>query len=137
MGVRFPRPPFYIMFKFTKTTVEQGAVGLAAAIFYFQKSGYNVSLPLIDNQNYDIIIEKDGNFFTVQVKTTKTIKNGGYVAQLKKVRPNKTENKISPLDKCDFVFTLCDNGDMYNIPFDQLTSRNTLTIKLYSKFKVK
>lgn len=40
------------------------------AIAYFGTNGYTVSTPLNDTQWYDLIIEKDGVFQTVQCKFT-------------------------------------------------------------------
>ena len=45
------------------------------AIAYFTDKGYTVSTPLNDTQWYDLIIEKDGVFQTVQCKATTTEKN--------------------------------------------------------------
>lgn len=42
------------------------------AINYFTIQGYTVSLPINDTQWYDLIVEKDGIFKTVQCKATAT-----------------------------------------------------------------
>jgi hypothetical protein len=52
-----------------------GRIGLSMAINYFTLSGYTVSIPLNDTQWYDLIIEKDGIFKTVQCKATLTKNN--------------------------------------------------------------
>tara|TARA_Y100000310_G_scaffold295008_1_gene325948 strand:- start:474 stop:854 length:381 start_codon:yes stop_codon:yes gene_type:complete len=124
------------MFKNAKTTVSQGAVGVAAAIFNYQRGGYNVSIPLIDNQGYDLIIEKNGKFLSVQVKTTKSAKNESFIVQIKRVRPNKTKNVILPLEKCDLVFILCSNGDAYSIPYGKITTTSELRTKSFTKYKI-
>ena len=49
---------------------QTGRVGLSMAINYFTIKGYTVSLPMNDTQWYDLIIEKDGIFETVQCKAT-------------------------------------------------------------------
>lgn len=49
-----------------------GRIGLSMAINYFTCQGYTVSLPMNDTQWYDLIIEKDGIFETVQCKATQT-----------------------------------------------------------------
>ena len=46
------------MFKLNQSKVSQGSIGLSAAILYYQYCGYNISIPLVDNQYYDLIIEK-------------------------------------------------------------------------------
>lgn len=124
------------MFKNAKTTVEQGAVGLAAAIFQYQRLGYNVCLPLIDNQDYDLVIEKDGRFLTVQAKTTTYIKNNKYIVHLRKVRHNTKKTTSSVMSKVDFLFILCENGDCYSIPFEELTSLTEIRAELYPDRKL-
>lgn len=51
---------------------QTGRVGLSMAINYFTIKSYTVSLPMNDTQWYDLIIEKDGIFETVQCKATET-----------------------------------------------------------------
>ena len=46
----------------------KGNIALGQAIAYFTKEEYTISLPLNDCQWYDLIIEKDNIFQTVQVK---------------------------------------------------------------------
>ena len=53
-----------------ETNKDKGKAGLSLAIAYFGTNGYTVSLPLNDTQWYDLIIEKDGVFQTVQCKFT-------------------------------------------------------------------
>lgn len=43
-----------------ENTKRRGAVGLGAAVAYFTKLGYIVSIPLNDSQDYDLIID-DGS----------------------------------------------------------------------------
>lgn len=124
------------MFK-NLTTVDQGSIGLTAAIFYYQKSGYHVCLPIVDSKIYDLVIEKDTKFFTVQVKTTKQIKNKSYSIELRSIRPNKTKNIIKKFPKVDYLFALCDNGDVYSIPYDKLLNENGLPKSLISVSKYK
>ena len=42
------------------------------AINYFTCQGYTISLPINDTQWYDLVVEKDGKFYTVQCKATQT-----------------------------------------------------------------
>ena len=49
---------------------DRGRAGLSLAIAYFGTNGYTVSLPMNDTQWYDLIVEKDGVFQTVQCKFT-------------------------------------------------------------------
>ena len=53
-----------------ETNKDKGRAGLALAIAYFGANGYTISTPLNDTQWYDLIVEKDGVFQTVQCKAT-------------------------------------------------------------------
>ena len=53
-----------------------GIIGEQILIAEFIKHGINVLLPVGDNSPYDIVIELNGIFYKVQVKTTEHIKNG-------------------------------------------------------------
>ena len=54
------------------SNADRGRAGLSLAIAYFGTNGYTVSLPMNDTQWYDLIVEKDGVFQTVQCKFTAT-----------------------------------------------------------------
>ena len=49
-----------------------GRIGLSMAINFFTIRGCTVCLPINDTQWYDLIIEKNGKFRTVQCKATAT-----------------------------------------------------------------
>ena len=53
-----------------ETNKDKGRAGLSLAIAYYGTQGYTISLPLNDTQWYDLIVEKDGIFQTVQCKLT-------------------------------------------------------------------
>ena len=53
-----------------ETNKQKGNAGLSIAIAYFGTNDYTVSLPLNDTQWYDLVIEKNGVFETVQAKFT-------------------------------------------------------------------
>lgn len=54
------------------TNKDKGRIGLSMAINYFTLQGYTISLPLNDTQWYDMVVEKDKVFYTVQCKCTFT-----------------------------------------------------------------
>ncbi len=119
--------------------VTQGSVGLGVAIGYFCAKGMVVSLPLVDNQDYDLIVD-DGTLRKIQVKTTGVLaKSGNYEVQLKSVRSNTTTNRVVPFDssKVDYVFVLCSNGTKYLIPSSEIHVTSSLTLTPNrDKFKV-
>ena len=54
-----------------------GRIGLSMAINYFTLNGYTVSIPMNDTQWYDLIIEKNGHFETVQYNAKLLILKAG------------------------------------------------------------
>lgn len=111
--------------------VTQGSAGLGAAIGYFCGIGVVVSLPLVDNQDYDLIIDEGGLLKKVQVKTTGVkAPSGNYEVQLKSVRSNKSVNTIKYFDssKVDYLFILCDDSSKYLIPSSEVKVVGSLTL---------
>ena len=120
--------------------VSQGCVGLGSAIAYFVSKGFVVSLPLVDNQDYDLIID-DGTLRKVQVKTTGTLNRASkyYIVQLKSVRSNRNKNVIKNFDTTttDYLFILTGNGDKYVIPCSEIVVGSALTLhKALDKYKI-
>lgn len=119
------------------STVTQGSVGLGLAISYFVSKGLIVSLPLNDNQSYDLIVDI-GGLKKVQVKTTSVLRNNVYRCQLKKVRPNRTSNIITNFnpEEVDYVFILTERGDKYCIPSSEITVKTEISLDdRYVKYK--
>jgi hypothetical protein len=107
-----------IMFSDLKNSKRQGNVGIGHAIAYFTTQGYTVSIPLTDSQEYDLIVDINGELKTIQVKTTQSIdKSGAYRVELRtitKYLTTTTEKK--PLSKVDFLFVLTETSNTYLIP---------------------
>ena len=128
------------MFKENFNSKQQGNVGIAAAILYFTRIGWIVTLPLNDSQKYDIIVDDGSNLFRVQVKTTRFIEsNSTYTVCLKS--SGGTKGKIYATlseSNCDLLFILCSNGDTYLIPktvFKKVKYGLTLSEK-YIQYKI-
>lgn len=51
-------------------TRKQGAIAVAKAIAWFTRNGYNVSIPVSETQRYDLIVERGGTCYRVEVKST-------------------------------------------------------------------
>lgn len=112
---------------------EIGRIGLSMAINFFTCQGYTVSLPLNDTQWYDLIIEKDGTFQTVQCKATQTkddsisLRNTGGT---KGIVYDKVINHLN----LDYLFCVNKDLKMWNIPVkDIIDSGNTNAISLREK----
>jgi len=99
---------------------ERGNAGLAIAIAYFGANGYTVSVPLNDTQDYDLIVEINGELQKVQIKATGYKTNGNYTVNLKSAGGTKgTIYKRVNETKVDLLFVLCENMDMYLIPKEE------------------
>lgn len=118
---------------------EKGNFGLGVAIGYFTTNGYTVSIPLNDTQDYDLIIEKENIFKTVQIKTTSCkTKYGNYQVALKSCGGTKGITYKTVIDtKVDLLFITTTKLDMYIIPIDKIKNRSTLNLcKDYEKYRV-
>ena len=128
------------IFIYFKTNKEKGNSGLGMAIAYFSTNGYVVSIPLNDTQDYDLVVEKNGELKTVQVKSTacKTI-SGTYQVALKSCGgTNGITYKTLVDTNVDFLFILNEKLEMYLIPKNEMHNKSTLNLcKKYKKYLVK
>lgn len=97
-----------------ETNKDKGRAGLALGIAYFGANGYVVNIPLNDTQWYDFVVEKDGQFLTVQCKATGSENN---VISLR----SSGGTKGTPYDNVlehpvDLLFCLDKDANMYVIP---------------------
>lgn len=122
------------------TTVTQGSFGLTSAIYNLTKLGYIVSIPIIDNQSYDLIADKSGKLNRVEVKTTGSkASSGNFTVQIKSVRSNKTVNTIKTFDKSlvDILYILTSDGSNYLIPAQEIDATCSITLGTkYDKYKI-
>ena len=122
-----------------KTNKEKGNTSLGIAIAYYSSNGYTVSIPLNDTQDYDLIIEKDSNLQSVQVKATgcKT-KSGTYQVALKSCGGTKGKTYKTVIEtKVDYIFIINEKFEMYLIPKEEIKNKSTLNLcKKYQKYKI-
>lgn len=116
-------------------TLQKGALGLAKAIYEYQRTGYTVLIPLVDAQKYDLVIEKNGVFKSVQCRTT-TVKSKSrtgeifenrYEIGLRTIKTNTKETVIRKRQEGDYdlLFVMCGNGSCYSIPANELPKSGT------------
>jgi hypothetical protein len=111
------------------TNKEKGRAGMAMAIAYFGSNGYTINIPMNDTQWYDVVIEKDGIFKTVQCKTTTTKDNTIF---LRSCGGNKGTDYDNVLDHpVDLLFCLDNSKNMFVIPVNDIrVSGNLKSISL-------
>lgn len=111
-----------------ETNKQRGNAGLSLAIAYFGTNGYTVSLPLNDTQWYDLIVEKDGVFKTVQCKFTSSS------GEVELVSKGGTKGSVygSIFDnQIDYLFCANHLGQMWLIPAnDLIEAGNKKSIRL-------
>lgn len=113
-----------------ETNKQKGNAGLSLAIAYFGANGYTVSTPLNDTQWYDLIVEKDGIFQTVQCKFTTSKAQEVNLRSTGGTSGNVYDNVLNhPID-----LLFCANQDMkmWLIPMEDLKqagNHNRITLK--------
>ena len=112
-----------------ETNKDKGRAGLSLAIAYFSLNGYTISLPINDTQWYDIVIEKNGIFQTVQCKFTGSKDNEINLRSTGGTKGTTYDNiRNHPLD---ILFCADKDLHMYVIPMKELLKyKNTKSITL-------
>jgi len=128
------------IFENCKTNTEQGNLGLGRAIYEIQKMGGRISIPMTENQKYDLVVELEKKLYKVQIKTTGYKKeSGNYAASLKTTGGNQSFNttKLREEGDYDYLFVLCSNNDCYMIPETAFSAKNELTLsKKFDEYKL-
>lgn len=105
-----------------------GRIGLSMAINYFTVKGYTVSIPMNDTQWYDLVIEKDGTFQTVQCKATQTESGEIDFRSTGGTNGGVYDNLLNH-SELDYLFCVNKNLDMWLIPIKDL-EQNRKSIRL-------
>ena len=105
-----------------------GRIGLTMAINYFTVNGYTISLPINDTQWYDLIIEKNGIFETVQCKATQTEDGIIDFRSTGETKGNVYDN-LKNHSELDWLFCVDKNLNMWLFPVKELTNKNRLTLR--------
>lgn len=104
---------------------QLGTVGLARALTWFVQNGYNVSLPISDNQRYDLIVEKGGICQRVEVKFA-----SGTEVNLRTWGGNWTQKSVLVGRVCsedaDLLYCVTSRGE-YLIPVAEIEGRSTVS----------
>lgn len=121
------------------TNKEKGNSALGIAIAYYTTEGFTVSIPLNDTQDYDLVVEKQNIFYSIQVKATgcKT-KYGNYQVALKSCGRTKGITYKTLIDtSIDYVFIVSQEKSIYIIPKGDIKNVSTLNLcNKYEKYKI-
>ena len=105
-----------------------GRIGLSMAINYFTCQGYTVSLPMNDTQWYDLVVEKDGIFKTVQCKATQT-ENGEISLRNTGGTRGIVYDNVTNHSELDYLFCVNKDLNMWLIPIKDI-QQNRKSIRL-------
>ena len=101
-----------------ETNRDKGRAGMAMAIAYFGANGYTVSIPLNDTQWYDLVIEKDGEFKTVQCKATGSAANEIILTSTGGTKGTTYDSVLN--HPVDYLFCLDKDQNMFVIPVKEI-----------------
>ena len=97
---------------------------------YFTIHGYTVSLPLNDTQWYDMVVEKDNHFYTIQCKCT-TIANDAIILKSCGGTNGGIYDSVLNHPELDYLFCVNKDFNCWLIPMeDIIKAGNTKEIKL-------
>ena len=119
------------IFSECKTTTDQGNIGLAKAIYELRILGYRISVPLTENQNYDLVVDKDDKLERVQVKTTAQKSDYGvFKVNLRTLGGNQSFHTIKKHKKGDYeqLYVLTDDDVSYLIPDEEINNVNSINL---------
>ena len=105
-----------------------GRIGLTMAINYFTCQGYTISLPINDTQWYDLVIEKEGKFETVQCKATQTKESEINLRSTGGTNGGVYDNLLNH-SELDWLFCVNKDYDMWLIPIKDITTKNQITLR--------
>ena len=105
-----------------------GRIGLSMAINYFTLQGYTVSLPMNDTQWYDLIVEKDGVFQTVQCKATQTESSAIDFRSTGGTNGKVYDNLLNH-QELDLLFCVNKDMNMWLIPVKDITTSKQITLR--------
>ena len=105
-----------------------GRIGLSMAINYFTIMGYTVSLPMNDTQWYDLVIEKDGKFETVQCKATQTKDKTIDFRSTGGTNGGVYDNLLNH-SELDYLFCVDGDLNMWLIPIKEITTKRQVTLR--------
>ena len=123
-----------------KTNKDQGNIGLVKALFELHLLGYRISIPITENQKYDLIGDKDGKLYRIQIKTTKNKSPYNiFIVGLRTLGGNQSFHSIKKrkIGDYDLLYVLTDENISYLIPDDAFNNTNSIHLnKDMEKYKI-
>jgi len=127
------------LFENSTTTKKQGGIGEIKGMYEYSRLGYSVLTPISDNNPYDFVIEKNGIFQKVQVKTSTMLegKNPKFAIDKRGGGSKSLYNKRVISGEYDLLFLMYKDGRCWSIPFSVIEGKAAVTVgKKYKDYAV-
>ncbi len=128
------------IFNECKTNKDQGNIGLAKALYELQLLGYRISIPITENQKYDLIGDKEDKLYRIQIKTTKyKSRYNIFVVGLRTLGGNQSfhSTKKRKMGDYDLLYVLTDDNISYLIPDNTFNNVNSIHLNTdMDKYKI-
>lgn len=109
-----------INLKTNLTASQKGEIIELKCKAFLMERGWNVSTPCGNFLKYDLVIEKNGRFYTIQCKKSHPIDGGFYVKTVHDQRVGSSAIKVPyTKDECNYFMTEY-NGEFYMFPVDNM-----------------
>lgn len=117
---------------------KKGDIGLGTAIAYFTSKGNCVNIPLTDSQEYDLVVDLNGNLNRVQVKYCTYKDRYGYPTVGISVRGGSRGSYHTEFDPNSVELLFVETPEScYLIPSTAFKSRKNLGLSpKYDKYKL-
>jgi len=121
---------------------QQGDIGEASAIQWLTSQRFAVAIPFGHSPDWDLVIESDGRFASVQVKTcTRRSPQGRWQVMLCTRGGNQSwsgTTKLFDPGRCDYLFVHAGDGRRWFIPSTVVDGRTAITLggPKYAEFEV-
>lgn len=122
-----------------KNTKQQGDASLGVAIAWFTQQGWTVCIPLTDSQDYDLVVEMNGELKKIQVKTSNFARKPNRAEiELRVLGGNSKKNFVHKLaTDCiyDYLFAVTTQGNFLIPKTEFENTRSSLTLSNTNKWK--
>lgn len=104
-----------------RDTKFKGDVSEVTVLSALVRIGYHVSIPYGENQRYDIVAERDGRFYRIQVKSGR-LRKGVALFNPYSSHAHRGRKQRAYIGEIDFFGVYCpDIGRIFLVPVDDVT----------------
>lgn len=123
------------------TPREQGDFGELSAMCWLASHRANVAIPVGNNRHWDLIAELDDRVLRIQVKTTRSQRQGRWEVKVATLGGNQSWNGVAKLldrSRFDYLFVLVADGRRWFIPAERVDGVSGLRLggPKYAEFEV-